>query len=53
MQEAGGNFTKMGSWEEFTASLEHHDLTFLMLDEEDKVVWYNPPFMNQVTYYEY
>jgi hypothetical protein len=44
MQDAGGDFTKMNTWEEFTGSLEHHDLAFLMLDETDKVVWYNPPF---------
>ncbi len=53
MQEAGGNFTKVDTWVEFKASLENHDITFLMLDEENKVVWYNPPFTNQVTYCEY
>lgn len=53
MQEAGGNFTEVDTWKDFKASLENHDITFLMLDEENKVVWFNPPFTNQVTYCEY
>ncbi len=53
MRDAGGNFTRMGTWEEFKASLESSDVTFLMLDEENRVVWYNPPFTNQVIYFEY
>lgn len=53
MKDAGGNFIRMSTWEEFKASLEHHDTTSLMLDEEQRVVWYNPPFTNQVIYFEY
>lgn len=53
MRDAEGNFTKMDTWKEFSASLEYRDITFLMLDEEKKVVWYNPLFTNQVIYFEY
>lgn len=53
MRDAEGNFTKMDTWKEFNASLEYRDITFLMLDEEKKVVWYNPLFTNQVIYFEY
>lgn len=53
MREAGGNFTKMDTWEEFKASLESREITYLLLDEVNRVVWYNPPFTNQVIYFEY
>lgn len=53
MRDAEGNFTRMDTWEEFKASLEYHDTTSLMLDEEQRVIWYNPPFTNQIIYFEY
>lgn len=53
MGDAGGNFTEMNTWEEFKASLEHRDITSLMLDEENRVVWYRPPLTSQIIYFEY
>lgn len=53
MQDAEGNFTKMDTWEEFKASLENRDITFIMLDEKERVVWYNPPLTDQSIYFEY
>lgn len=54
MHHAGGHFTEKDTWEEFTESLEHHqDVTFLMLDEYEQVVWFNPPLTNQVVFFEY
>lgn len=53
MGAVDGNFTAVDTWEEFKASLEHHNIVFLMLDEESRVVWFNPPFTRQVIYFEY
>ncbi len=53
MGAAEGNFTKANSWEEFKTSLENHGTMFLMFDEEERVVWFNPPLTNQIIYFEY
>lgn len=49
----GGEFTKVKSWEAFQKSLEGRNIPFLMLDEEERVLWYNPSLTNQVVYFEY
>jgi len=53
VQQAGGQLREVNTWEEFTASLEGLDVTFLMLDDEDEVVWCSPAFADQTTYLEY
>jgi len=53
MEDADGDFNKMGTWEEFSASLESRDIAVLMLDEQNRVVWYNPPLTLNIVYLEY
>lgn len=53
MRAVDGNFTAIDTWEEFKTCLERHNIVFLMLDEESRVVWFNPPFTRQVIYLEY
>ena len=53
MRKAGSDFTEMRTWEEFKASLEYQDVTFLMLDEGNRVVWYNETLSNQIIYLRY
>lgn len=54
IKDAGGSLIKIDTWEEFKANLEYHNVTFLMLDEDKRVVWFTPPpFGNQIIYFEY